>query len=174
MSKQVAEMSRDCVGHRTLSCKILIMKLTIILLVLSNLAFGHGGGLDSSGGHNNRKTSEYHCHREPCFSLQNIKQQELPETVVPNASDDSTYRLTGDQTNKCNGHLLIGVPGKSDQILCRLGYAIGYDYSRKSAEWVAYVLSPQIPGWLGMMRKKSLSSSFPSRSVITMPTSIIS
>ena len=120
------------------------MKLTIILLVLSNLAFGHGGGLDSSGGHNNRKTGEYHCHREPCFSLQNIKQQELPETVVPNASDDSTYRLTGDQTNKCNGHLLIGVPSKSDQILCRLGYAIGYDYSRKSAEWVAYVLTPQI------------------------------
>ncbi|MDB2543136.1 YHYH domain-containing protein [Pseudomonadales bacterium] len=32
------------------------MKLTIILLVLSNLALGHGGGLDSSGGHNNRKT----------------------------------------------------------------------------------------------------------------------
>ena len=51
-----AEMSIDCVGHRTLSCKILTMKLTIILLVLSNLAFGHGGGLDSSGGHNNRKT----------------------------------------------------------------------------------------------------------------------
>ena len=113
------------------------MKIIIILLVLSNLAFGHGGGLDSSGGHNNRKTGEYHCHREPCFSLQSRKQQELPKTVVPNASNDSTYQLTGKQTAKCNGHLLLGVPGKSDQILCRLGYAVGYDYSKKSVEWVA-------------------------------------
>ena len=57
------------------------------------------GGLDSSGGQNNHKTGEYHCHREPCFSLQDRKEQELPETVVPNASDDSTYQLTGAGTS---------------------------------------------------------------------------
>ena len=27
-----------------------------------------GGGLDGNGGHHNRKTGEYHCHREPCLS----------------------------------------------------------------------------------------------------------
>jgi hypothetical protein len=58
------------------------MKFIIILLALSGLTLGHGGGLDSSGGHNNRKAGEYHCHREPCFSLQNRKQQELSETVI--------------------------------------------------------------------------------------------
>ncbi|MET3528086.1 MULTISPECIES: excalibur calcium-binding domain-containing protein [Phenylobacterium] len=33
----------------------------IALLPVS--AFGHPGGLDASGCHNNRKTGDYHCHR---------------------------------------------------------------------------------------------------------------
>ena len=45
------------------------MRIVILLLTFSSLAYGHGGGLDSYGGHNNRKTGEYHCHREPCFSI---------------------------------------------------------------------------------------------------------
>ncbi|MGK0472302.1 MAG: hypothetical protein ACJAR0_002783 [Candidatus Azotimanducaceae bacterium] len=45
------------------------MKLFITLILFSGLAFGHGGGLDSNGGHNNRKTGAYHCHRERCFSI---------------------------------------------------------------------------------------------------------
>lgn len=39
-------------------------------LLLPCFAFGHGGGLDRNGGHFNRKTGVYHCHREPCFSNQ--------------------------------------------------------------------------------------------------------
>jgi hypothetical protein len=42
--------------------KILI--LLILLLTLTQL-FAHGGGLDSDGGHNNRKTGTYHYHRNP-------------------------------------------------------------------------------------------------------------
>ena len=45
------------------------MRLVVFLLTFSSLSFGHGGGLDSNGGHTNRKTGEYHCHREPCFSI---------------------------------------------------------------------------------------------------------
>jgi hypothetical protein len=86
-------MSIDCVGHRTLSCKILTMKLTIILLVLSNLAFGHGGGLDSSGGHNNRKTGEYHCHREPCLSTHQQVQSATKEAEVTGRSYSTLYNL---------------------------------------------------------------------------------
>lgn len=31
-------------------------------LILPGLSFGHGGGLDSFGCHNNRKVGDYHCH----------------------------------------------------------------------------------------------------------------
>jgi len=37
-------------------------------------------------------------------------------------------------------HLELGTPAASDQILCREGYALGYSYALKSAEWVAYRL----------------------------------
>ena len=37
--------------------------LTVTLLLSSSIAFAHGGGLDASGCHTNRKTGEYHCHR---------------------------------------------------------------------------------------------------------------
>ena len=43
-------------------------------LILLGLALGaspvlaHPGGLDATGGHHNRKTGEYHCHRAPCSS----------------------------------------------------------------------------------------------------------
>ena len=45
--------------------------ISIFLLgVFAESTSGHGGGLDASGGHFNRKTGEYHCHREPCISNQ--------------------------------------------------------------------------------------------------------
>lgn len=34
----------------------------ILLLALPALANAHGGGLNSEGCHNNRKTGDYHCH----------------------------------------------------------------------------------------------------------------
>ena len=40
----------------------------LLFLVYSGFVVAHGGGLDNSGGHNNRKTGDYHCHREPCLS----------------------------------------------------------------------------------------------------------
>lgn len=41
----------------------------------------------------------------------------------------------------CGQHTEFGIPGKSDQMLCREGFAVGYSYSHKSPEWVAYKLS---------------------------------
>lgn len=41
-------------------------------------------------------------------------------------------------------HLKYGTPLQSDQIICREGYAIGYNYSRRIADWVAYRLTPKI------------------------------
>lgn len=35
------------------------------LATVPNVALAHGGGLDKNGCHTNRKTGEYHCHRDP-------------------------------------------------------------------------------------------------------------
>lgn len=43
--------------------------ILLLLLLLPSLAFAHGGGLDKQGGHFNRKTNTYECHKEPCFSI---------------------------------------------------------------------------------------------------------
>ena len=43
----------------------------------------------------------------------------------------------------CNGHVTFGVPGTGDQLLCREGYAVGYDYDRKVPTWVAYHLTKE-------------------------------
>ena len=37
------------------------------LTVAANQASAHGGGLNSEGCHNNRKTGDYHCHRAPAL-----------------------------------------------------------------------------------------------------------
>jgi len=38
--------------------------LVTTLLLFPQLAFGHGGGLDAKGCHQNRETGEYHCHHK--------------------------------------------------------------------------------------------------------------
>lgn len=45
-------------------------KILALLLssCLTQLVVAHGGGLDSQGGHNDRKNGGYHCHRSPCGS----------------------------------------------------------------------------------------------------------
>ena len=40
-------------------------------------------------------------------------------------------------------HLALGIPKQSDLVDCREGYAIGYNYRLKSADWVAYRLESQ-------------------------------
>lgn len=37
--------------------------LIIAAVVFPDFVFAHGGGLNSEGCHNNRKTGDYHCHR---------------------------------------------------------------------------------------------------------------
>lgn len=46
-------------------------------------------------------------------------------------------------------HLSQGIPSQSDFIDCRLGYAIGYNYSMKSLDWVAYELKRQVGEGVG-------------------------
>ncbi len=125
----------------------MIQTLPILFTTLVSAGvFAHSGGLDSNGGHHNRMTGEYHCHRDPCASptanqpASNPLASRTPVASVE-SSDDPT--LT-EAREKCNGHLLYGIPKESDQLLCRRRYALGFNYSRKSADWVAYRLTPEI------------------------------
>ena len=63
-------------------------KLPTILLALSlatmplQAAMPHGGGLDEEGCHTDRKTGEYHCHRERAAPA-----EAEPEGEAPAAGD---------------------------------------------------------------------------------------
>ena len=40
-----------------------------IIFLLPSLVFAHGGSVDAKGGHTNKKTGEYHCHKKACYSM---------------------------------------------------------------------------------------------------------
>jgi len=44
----------------------------------------------------------------------------------------------------CGKHLDVGLPSEQpDQLLCRDGYAVGYNYQTKNADWVAYHITAE-------------------------------
>ena len=59
----------------------------------------------------------------------------LPEGVTAEATAPT---VPGEQ---CHNHSLYGIPFQSDQIVCRQGYALGYNYQHKVADWVSYYLT---------------------------------
>ena len=48
-------------------------------------ALAHGGGLNKEGCHNNRKTGDYHCHREKKSSIDEVSSKKQ-EFIVCSAS----------------------------------------------------------------------------------------
>lgn len=63
--------------------------LTLVLsFLISANACSHAGGLDVNGGHEDRKRSVYHCHRDDCNPIAIID-----EPIVLN--DQSGYKKTG-------------------------------------------------------------------------------
>ena len=44
-----------------LVCRLYLLGLGALLI--SEIVYSHGGGLNAEGCHNNRKTGDYHCHR---------------------------------------------------------------------------------------------------------------
>jgi len=55
-----------------------------ILFLCSGVTYGHGGGVDSTGGHYNKKTDEYHCHKEPVFLITKKYKEEFKEESAMN------------------------------------------------------------------------------------------
>ena len=45
---------------------ILVLATNLSFVAPANTAYAHSGGLDGRGGHYNRQTGEYHCHRSSC------------------------------------------------------------------------------------------------------------
>lgn len=69
-----------------------MLRFTFFLMSLyAATASAHGGGLDSSGGHNNRKTGDYHCHREPCLSTHQQTQSAAKEAQATGRSYSTLY-----------------------------------------------------------------------------------
>jgi|TARA_B100002003_G_C14009517_1_gene487067 hypothetical protein len=59
-----------CSGvHEVLMRITCTVGVVLLCVITPTKSYSHGGGLDSNGGHFNRKAGEYHCHREPCFSI---------------------------------------------------------------------------------------------------------
>lgn len=70
------------------------MRFAIILVLavcIPQSILAHGGGLNSEGCHNNRKTGDYHCHRAPSQSSNNpgqygVKPQSIGSGAFPNCT----------------------------------------------------------------------------------------
>lgn len=69
--------------------------LLVAALFLPCLASAHGGGLDRNGGHYNRKTGVYHCHREPCFSNQAKARENAKQPAKPNPRQGQSNKDEG-------------------------------------------------------------------------------
>lgn len=65
-----------------------------------------------------------------------------PATISKSQIPAQTPATVPSDSFRCNGHVAYGIPGPEDQLLCREGYAVGYDYDRKIPSWVAYRLTP--------------------------------
>lgn len=67
-------------GRLSLACLALCV---LALCLLAPAASAHGGGLDASGCHTNRKTGDYHCHRPQASP--SIQPHTPPATARPSS-----------------------------------------------------------------------------------------
>ena len=74
--------------------------LTAILLADVPAAFAHGGGLDSSGCHTNRKTGDRHCHRGSGSSSQRFTGLVSGPVVLVSVGDGDTIRVKDAKGNR--------------------------------------------------------------------------
>lgn len=87
----VRSICRLCEGHvrkaegpwiARIEASILAPVLAAALGVASPTIWGHGGGLNASGCHNNRKTGDYHCHRGAAPAALKGAQRSRPNQLI--------------------------------------------------------------------------------------------
>jgi micrococcal nuclease len=83
-------------GHmNTILVKILpIVALISLAIFLERPAHSHGGGLDSSGCHNNKKTGDRHCHRSGSRSSPKSSALVSGSVKLISVGDGDTVRVT--------------------------------------------------------------------------------
>ncbi len=64
----------------------------VFLLTLPTLSLAHRGGLDSTGGHTDRSTGQYHCHSVSCSTAQIKTEEATREAVLSNRPISFLYR----------------------------------------------------------------------------------
>lgn len=64
----------------------------VFLLTLPTLSLAHRGGLDSTGGHTDRSTGQYHCHSVSCSTAQVKTEEATREAVLSNRPMSFLYR----------------------------------------------------------------------------------
>jgi hypothetical protein len=81
---------------------------SFFVLLLPPVAMSHGGGLNSEGCHNNRKTGDYHCHRAPAVAplaqpANQLAPQRRDEPVCHVGPRGGTYTITSSGRKNYNG-----------------------------------------------------------------------
>jgi hypothetical protein len=61
--------------------KMISTLFAAIFIVNAPIAIGHGGGLDKNGGHSDRRSGSYHCHKDPCLSAHGSTKKATLEAV---------------------------------------------------------------------------------------------
>jgi len=101
----------------------------VIFITFSPSAYSHGGGLDSSGCHNNYRTGHRHCHRIEASSSQTGTEIISAPVTLLSVGDGDTVRITSGNASKITIRLACidapetsqGISGKwSTQTLKRL------------------------------------------------------
>ena len=82
--------------------------ILVFFFVAPAIALAHGGGLDASGCHNNRKTGDYHCHRtaavaQPPQPANKFTPQRRDEPVCHVGPRGGTYTVTPSGRKNYNG-----------------------------------------------------------------------
>lgn len=83
--------------------RLLALTTSILLAIAPTILFSHGGGLNSEGCHNNRKTGDYHCHRSSyrppsyapisSYSVPSYRYSTPTPAVAPSLSTDEKLHL---------------------------------------------------------------------------------
>ena len=82
--------------------KFLYMFLTAILAFMS-ISYAHSGRTDSSGGHYNRQTGEYHYHH-------GYSAHDHENGICPYDFDDKTNHSSGSNSIKNSGYITTPIP----------------------------------------------------------------
>ena len=80
--------------------------LVFVFTLTAVFGYAHQGGLDSKGGHTDRKTGVYHCHKSTCIERATLDSGEYNRDDWPHWSD-----LDGDCMNTRHEMLLAQVDG---------------------------------------------------------------